>query len=418
MNSAANVADMRISAERLWDSLMQMAKIGATPKGGVKRLTLTDLDRQSRDLFVCWCKDAGLSVGVDGVGSIFARRRARNDGLPPVVAGSHLDTQPSGGRFDGCYGVMAALEVARTLNDRGIQTESPFEVAMWTNEEGSRFLPVMGASGAFAGVHALDEVLGARDLDGVAFGDALRAIGYAGAMPVGGRPLAAYFEAHIEQGPILENTGNTVGVVTGALGQRWFEVTVSGMDAHAGPTPMHLRRDALLGASYLVQEVNRLGRATEHSRGTVGMIVNRPNSRNVVPGETVFSVDFRDTGVAGLDRMELGLRAAAGRIAAEYRLGIDVRQTIFFPPCHFDQACVAAVRDSAQRLGYAHMDIVSGAGHDAVHIAGVAPTAMIFVPCEGGISHNEIENAKPEDLAAGCNVLLQAVLAKAGLGAG
>ena len=414
MNAAAKPADLRINAARLWDTLMQMAQIGATPKGGVKRLTLTELDRQSRDLFVQWCKAAGMTVSVDGVGSIFARRAGRNDALPPVVSGSHLDTQPSGGRFDGCYGVMAALEVARTLNDSGLATEHPFEVAMWTNEEGSRFLPVMGASGAFAGVHTAEEILAARDTEGIVFGDALRQIGYAGSMPVGGRPLAAYFEAHIEQGPLLENTGNTVGVVTGALGQRWFEVTVGGMDAHAGPTPMHLRRDALLGASFLIQEVNRLAKATEHSRGTVGMLVNRPNSRNVVPGETVFSVDFRDTGIPGLDRMEQGLRAAAGRVAAEHGLRIDIRQTVFFPPCHFDQSCVGAVRAGAQRLGYRHMDIVSGAGHDAVYIAGVAPTAMIFVPCEGGISHNEIENAKPEDLAAGCNVLLQAVLAQAG----
>jgi len=413
MNTASKPTDIRINAERLWGSLMEMAKIGATPKGGVKRLTLTDLDRQGRDLFVSWCKAAGLTVTVDGVGSIFARRRGRKADAPPVVSGSHLDTQPSGGRFDGCYGVMAALEVARSLNDHGIETDAPFEVAMWTNEEGSRFLPVMGASGAFAGLHTVKEIREARDAEGVSFGEALDAIGYAGAAPVGGRPLAAYFEAHIEQGPLLENTGNTVGVVTGALGQRWFEVTVSGMDAHAGPTPMHLRRDALLGASFLIQEVNRLAKATAQSRGTVGMIVNRPNSRNVVPGETVFSVDFRDTGIAGLDRMEQGLRAAAARIAQEQGLAIDIRQTVFFPPCHFDPACVAAVRAGAAGLGYRHMDIVSGAGHDAVYIAGVAPTAMIFVPCEGGISHNEIENATPEDLAAGCNVLLQAVLARA-----
>jgi len=406
--------EIRINPERLWGSLMDMAKIGATPKGGVKRLTLTDLDRQGRDRFVGWCKEAGLAVSVDGVGNIFARRAGRNNALPPVVSGSHLDTQPSGGRFDGCFGVMAALEVARTLNDRGIETETPFEVAMWTNEEGTRFLPVMGGSGAFAGVHTVEEILAARDLDGVSFGDALRKIGYAGATPVGGRRLGAYFEAHIEQGPLLENTRNTIGVVTGALGQRWFEVTVRGMDAHAGPTPMHLRRDALYGASFLIQEVNRLARVTEHSRGTVGMILNRPNSRNVVPGETVFSIDFRDTEVAGLDRMEQGIRAAVQRISAEQGLEIDIRQTIFFPPCHFDASCVAAVRAGAERLGYRHMDIVSGAGHDAVHIAGVASTAMIFVPCEGGISHNEIENAKPEDLAAGCNVLLQAVLEQAG----
>jgi N-carbamoyl-L-amino-acid hydrolase len=414
MNAAFKPADVQINAERLWGSLMEMAKIGATPKGGVKRLTLTALDRQGRDLFVSWCQAAGLSVSVDGVGNLFARRAGRNNALPPVVSGSHLDTQPSGGRFDGCYGVMAALEVARSLNDRGLQTEAPYEIAVWTNEEGSRFLPVMGGSGAFAGVHTVDELLGARDLDGVSFGDALRAIDYAGTTPVGGRKLGAYFEAHIEQGPILENTGNVIGVVTGALGQRWFEVTVRGVDSHAGPTPMRLRRDALLGTSFLIQEVNRLGKADEHSRGTVGMILNRPNSRNVVPGETVFSVDFRDIGVSGLDRMEQGLRAAADRIAQEQGLAIDVRQTIYFAPCDFDQSCVAAVRAGVERLGYSRMDIVSGAGHDAVHIAGVAPTAMIFVPCEGGISHNEIENAKPEDLAAGCNVLLQAVLAKAG----
>ena len=406
-------AEMRINAGRLWDTLMQMAKIGATPKGGVKRLTLTDLDRQARDQFVSWCKAAGLAVSVDGVGNIFARRAGRDNALPPVVSGSHLDTQPSGGRFDGCYGVMAALEVARTLNERGIEIGAPFEVAMWTNEEGSRYLPVMGASGAFAGVHTVEEVLSARDLDGVSFGDALRAIGYAGTAPVGGRTLGAYFEAHIEQGPLLENSGNTIGVVTGALGQRWFEATVHGMDAHAGPTPMHLRRDALYGASFLIQEVNRLARATEHSRGTVGMIVNRPNSRNVVPGETVFSIDFRDPEIVGLDRMEEGMRAAARTIAAEHGVEIEIRQTIFFPPCHFDAKCVAAVRAGADRLGIRNMDIVSGAGHDAVYIARVAPAAMIFVPCEGGISHNEIENAKPEDLAAGCDVLLQAVLAQA-----
>ncbi len=406
--------EFRIDGERLWGSLMEMARIGATPKGGVKRLTLTELDRQGRDLFVSWCKQAGLSVSVDSVGNIFARRAGRNNALPPVVSGSHLDTQPSGGRFDGCFGVMAALEVARTLNDHGVNTEAPYEIAMWTNEEGSRFLPVMGGSGAFAGGFTVEQLRAERDPDGVSFGEALDAIGYAGAAPVGGRKLGAYFEAHIEQGPILENTGNTIGVVTGALGQRWFEVTVTGMDSHAGPTPMHLRRDALLGASHLIQAVNRLAKVTEHSRGTVGMIVNSPNSRNVVPGETVFSVDFRDTEVSGLDRMEQGLRAAAAKVALEHGLIIGIRQTVFFPTCHFDAACVAAVRDGAARLGLSHMDIVSGAGHDAVNVAGVAPTAMIFVPCEGGVSHNEIENAKPEDLAAGCNVLLQAVLARAG----
>jgi N-carbamoyl-L-amino-acid hydrolase len=413
--SDARVAEVRIDGERLWQSLMDLARIGATPLGGVRRIALTDLDRQGRDRVVAWFRDAGMDVRVDPIGNIFGRRRGRNPKLPPVVAGSHIDTQPSGGKFDGNYGVLAGLEVVRTLNDRGVETEAPIEVAIWTNEEGTRFTPVMMGSGVFAGVHRLDAVLARTDLAGLAVGDELRRIGYAGDAPTG-TPIGAYFEAHIEQGPILEDTANTIGVVTGALGQRWYDVTVTGMNAHAGPTPMRLRKDALLGAARLIDEVNRIALDfAPHGRGTVGFIQASPNSRNVVPGEVKCSVDFRHAADGGLLGMDLELRAAAGRIGREANVAVAVEEAVYFPPCHFDAACVGAVRAAAARLGCSHMDIVSGAGHDAVYVARVAPTAMIFVPCKDGISHNEIEDAKPDDLAAGCNVLAQAMLARAGV---
>jgi len=413
--SDARVADVRIDGGRLWQSLMDLARIGATPLGGVRRIALTDLDRQGRDRVVAWFREAGLEVRVDPIGNIFGRRRGRNPKLPPVVAGSHIDTQPSGGKFDGNYGVLAGLEVVRTLNDHGVETEAPIEVAVWTNEEGTRFTPVMMGSGVFAGVHRLDAVLARTDLAGLAVGDELRRIGYAGDAPTG-TPIGAYFEAHIEQGPILEDTANTIGVVTGALGQRWYDVTVTGMNAHAGPTPMRLRRDALLGAARLIDEVNRIALDfAPHGRGTVGFIQASPNSRNVVPGQVKCSVDFRHAADGGLLGMDGELEAAARRIGRETNVAVAVEEVVYFPPCHFDAACVGAVRAAAARLGCSHVDIVSGAGHDAVYVARVAPTAMIFVPCKDGISHNEIEDAKPEDLAAGCNVLAQAMLDRAGI---
>lgn len=393
---------------------MELAGIGATPKGGVKRLTLTDEDRQARDLFARWGREAGLTVEVDAIGNVFARRAGADAALPPVAMGSHLDSQPSGGKFDGAYGVMAGLEVLRTLNDAGIATRAPLEVVSWTNEEGSRFTPVMMGSGVFAGVFPLEHACAQRDLAGVAVGEALRSIGYAGTA----RPhrLGAYFEAHIEQGPVLENEARTIGVVQGALGQRWYDVTVLGQDAHAGPTPMELRRDALLGASRLALEVNRIARSfPDNARGTVGFMQVKPNSRNVVPGEVRTTVDFRNARVSTLDAMCAELERAARTIEAECRVRIDLRESVYFKPCEFDAALVARVRDAADALGCSHLDIVSGAGHDAVYIARVAPTAMIFVPCEGGISHNEIESATPADLAAGCNVLLHAALRQAGI---
>ncbi|MEX2241759.1 MAG: Zn-dependent hydrolase [Burkholderiales bacterium] len=404
--------NLRINADRLWRSLMELARIGATPKGGVKRLTLTEEDRGARDLFARWAREAGLAVEVDAIGNIFARRAGADPALPPVAMGSHLDSQPSGGKFDGAYGVMAGLEVLRTLNDAGVATRAPLEVVSWTNEEGSRYTPVMMGSGVFANVFTLEHARVQKDIEGIAVGDALQAIGYAGAA----RPhrLGAYFEAHIEQGPVLENERKTIGVVQGALGQRWYDVAVLGQDAHAGPTPMELRRDALIGASRLVLDVNRIARTfPDYARGTVGFVQVKPNSRNVIPGEVRTSVDFRNAKAATLDAMCEELKRAAKQIEAECRVQIELRENVYFKPCEFDAALVASVREAAAALGCSHLDIVSGAGHDAVYIARVAPTAMIFIPCEGGISHNEIESATPADLAAGCNVLLRAALRKA-----
>ncbi len=403
---------LRINGDRLWQSLMELARIGATPKGGVRRLTLTDVDREARDLFARWARDAGLALEVDAVGNMFARRAGNDPAAAPVAMGSHLDSQPSGGKFDGAYGVMAGLEVLRTLNDAGIETRAPLEVVSWTNEEGSRFTPVMMGSGVFAGVFPLAHVLGQKDVDSIAVGEALKAIGYAGSASP--RPLGAYFEAHIEQGPVLEDTKTTIGVVQGALGQRWFDAVITGQDAHAGPTPMNLRKDALIAASRLVLEVNRIALAfPDYARGTVGFMQVKPNSRNVVPGEVRMSVEFRNQKDDTLSEMVAALRGGLKSIEAECRVAIELTEVTYFPPCHFDASMVGSVRDAARALGYSNRDIVSGAGHDAVYVARVAPTAMIFVPCEGGISHNETESATPQDLAAGCNVLLHAVLARA-----
>jgi N-carbamoyl-L-amino-acid hydrolase len=406
--------NLRIDGKRLWSSLMEMAKIGATPKGGVNRLTLTDLDRQSRDLFVRWCKDAGCTVSVDRIGSMFARRSGVDDTLPPVMVGSHLDTQPTGGKFDGALGVMAALEVVRTLNDLDVRTKHPIEVAMWTNEEGSRFAPAMVASGVFAGVFTLEEGLGGKDVDGKVFGEELDRIGYAGPAPVGGRPVHAFFELHIEQGPILEEEGIDIGVVTAANGQKWYEITLTGVESHAGPTPMNRRKDALLGAARIVELVNAIGREHDPAAcATVGMIQAHPNSRNVIPGRVFLTVDFRHPDAEKLGSMDRKLKDGLDRIAANCGLTYEMKMVADFAPQPFDATCVDAVRRAAQRLGLSTRDITSGAGHDAVYMARVCPTAMVFTPCVGGISHNEAEDMKPEWATAGANVLIQAVLEKA-----
>ena len=406
--------DLKINGQRLWDSLMEMAKIGATPKGGVCRLALTDLDKEGRDLFVSWCEDADCSIKIDKMGNIFARRAGKDNNLPPVVMGSHLDTQPTGGKFDGIYGVLAGLEVIRTLNDNNIETLAPIEASVWTNEEGSRFPPAMVASGVFAGVFDLEYGLSRADLDGKTMGEELKRIGYNGSEEMGNRTLKAFFEAHIEQGPILEDEDVTIGVVTDAQGQRWYEVKLTGQEAHAGPTPMARRKDALVGAARIIDEVNKIGLANAPlACSTVGLMQIHPNSRNVIPGEVFFTIDFRHPDDEILSKMDATLRSFVEKTSNELGLELDFTEIWYSPPVPFNKSCVDSVRDAAKNAGYSHRDIVSGAGHDACYISRVAPTGMIFVPCEGGISHNEIENAKPEHLEAGCNVLIQAVLLQA-----
>ncbi|MBJ9755172.1 Zn-dependent hydrolase [Burkholderia cepacia] len=408
------VSAPRVDGDRLWASLERMAQIGATPKGGVCRLALTDLDRESRDLFVQWAQDAGCTVRVDRMGNVFARRPGRNPDAAPVMTGSHADSQPTGGRYDGIYGVLGGLEVVRALNDAGVETERPIDVVIWTNEEGSRFAPAMVSAGVFSGVYTLEYGLSRTDGAGRTIGEELARIGYAGAEPVGGYPVHAAYELHIEQGPILERAGKTIGVVTGGQGQRWYEVTLTGVDAHAGTTPMEVRRDALVGAARMISFIEVLGRRyAPDARATVGMIEARPNSRNTVPGGCFFTVEFRHPDDAVLDELDAALRAELARVADETGLGAQIEQIFTYAPIPFAPRCIDAVRDAARALGLPHMDIVSGAGHDACYVARVAPTGMIFVPCVDGLSHNEAEAITPEWAAAGADVLLRAVLRSA-----
>lgn len=406
-----------IDGERLWQSIMAMAAIGATDRGGVRRLALSDVDREARDLFVRWCERAGLSVEVDGMGNIFARRAGRRD-VPPVMLGSHLDTQPNGGKFDGIYGVMAALEVVRSMNDRGLETEAPVEIVDWTNEEGARFPPVMLGSGTFVGAFDLDYGLARTDGDGRTVGEELRRIGYAGAAAVGGRPVAAFLEAHIEQGPVLERAGLPVGIVTGAQGIAWYDVVVTGAESHAGTTPIEARRDALVAAAGIVRAAREIAveLAAEAARLTVGELRVEPGSRNTVPGRVVLGLDMRAPETPTMERMDTELRRACEREARSVGVEVRIERLSCSPPVAFDADIVGTVRAAAQAAGLAAMAIVSGATHDACHLARVAPAGMVFVPCENGLSHNELENAKPEDLAAGCEVLYRSALALANPG--
>jgi beta-ureidopropionase / N-carbamoyl-L-amino-acid hydrolase len=407
-------SNLAIDGARLWDSLMEMARIGATPKGGCNRQALTDLDRQGRDLFATWCKAAGCSMKVDRIGNMFARREGTDPKLPPVMFGSHLDTQPTGGKFDGVLGVLAALEVVRALNDMDLKTKYPIEIAMWTNEEGSRFAPSMTASGVFAGAFTLDFARAITDFDGKAMGAELDRIGYTGDQPVGGRPVHAFFELHIEQGPILEEDGTDIGIVTAAQGQRWYEIDITGQDSHAGSTPMERRKDALLGAARLVDGVNRIGRMMmPDGRATCGVITVTPASRNVIPGSAFLTAEFRHPDEPSLEIMNRALANLAVDVSRELGLTVDIKQITKFPAQAFDKGCLDAVRNAAKQNGLSYHDIISGAGHDAVYMARVCPTAMIFIPCVGGISHNEAEDCKPEWVTNGANVLLHAVLEKA-----
>jgi N-carbamoyl-L-amino-acid hydrolase len=408
MSVPANIA---VNGERLWAAVMETAQIGATPKGGVRRLTLTDLDKQVRDWFRAACEAAGCTVSIDDMGNMFARRPGRDNSLPPIAMGSHLDTQPTGGKFDGIIGVLSGLEVVRTLNDLQIETNAPIEVVNWTNEEGSRFAPAMLCSGVFAGVFSRDYADSRVDREGKTFGEELDRIGYRGTEPAGARKFGAHFEVHIEQGPILEAEGKTIGIVTGVQGMRWFEVTVTGADSHAGSTPMKLRHDAMLAAAKMIQAVSEVAeRFAPSAVGTVGLVECRPNSRNVVPGEVFFTIDLRHPSDNVVAEMEHLTRQRIAEIVADGAVSVKVERVWDSPAVHFNEDCIGAVARAAEALGYPARKIVSGPGHDSAYIARVAPTSMIFVPCEGGLSHNELEKTEPEQVTAGANVLLRAVL--------
>ena len=402
--------NLRIDGERLWGELMETAAIGATPKGGICRLTLTDLDRAVRDWFKARAQALGCTVTVDTMGAMFARRPGRAN-VPPIAMGSHLDTQPTGGKFDGVLGVLSALEALRTLVEAGYETFAPIEVVNWTNEEGARFAPAMVSSGVFAGAFDPEWASSRRDQSGTTFGEALAAIGYRGPQRCGEHPLSAFFELHIEQGPILEAERKSIGIVTGIQGIRWFEATVRGQDAHTGATPMTLRKNALLGAARLVGQVDAIAcRHAPLAVGTVGLLQVKPNSPNVVPGEVFFTVDLRHPEAPVLDVLEQEWTAAAYKVTEELGLEVEIKKILDQPPVRFDAECIACVRDAAAAAGLPAREIVSGAGHDAGYVSRVAPSAMIFVPCRGGISHNESEYASPEHCGAGAQVLLQAVL--------
>ena len=408
------LTNQRIDGRRLWDSLMDMATIGATPKGGVRRLALGPVDKQGRDHFRALCEAQGLTIRIDGMGNMFARRPGRDPARLPVLFGSHLDSQPSGGKFDGALGVMAGLEVMRSLNDLDITTEAPVELVNWTDEEGSRFGHSLMGSGVWAGIYDQAACEALTDFDGHTVGASLDAIGYRGPEPARPFPADAYFELHIEQGPILEHEGKQLGVVTGAQAQVWYDAVAIGQDSHAGTTPPSTRRDALLCAARIIDLVDRMMRARgEDGRGTVGRLVVLPNSSNVIPGEVRFSVEFRHPTEAEIDRIAAQFPREAGFIARD--CGTELRLTELFriPAQPFDPACVDLVRQSAARLGYSTREIVSGAAHDAVYVARHIPTAMIFTPCKDGLSHNEAESIEPDQAEAGTQVLFEAVLARA-----
>ncbi|PJF11105.1 Zn-dependent hydrolase [Pseudorhodobacter sp. MZDSW-24AT] len=403
--------NLRINSERLWDSLDQMAQIGPGVAGGCNRQTLTDADNEGRHLFADWCEAAGLTMGVDQMGNMFATRAGSDPEALPVYMGSHLDTQPTGGRYDGVLGVLGALEVVRTLNDLGVTTRRPIVVTNWTNEEGARFAPAMLASGVFAGIHSQDYAYDRRDPEGKRFGDELARIGWVGDEAVGARKMHAMLELHIEQGPILEAEGKQIGVVTHGQGLWWLEITLTGKDAHTGSTPMAMRVNAGLGMARITERVHQIAMSHQpNAVGAVGQVFVHPNSRNVIPGKVVFTVDIRSPEQGKLDAMKAEVMRAAHAVAAELGLGCGIEEVGHFDPVTFDAGLVATVRGAAERLGYAHMDIVSGAGHDACWINRVAPTVMVMCPCVGGLSHNEAEEISPAWAAAGTDVLLHACL--------
>ncbi|WP_299904220.1 Zn-dependent hydrolase [uncultured Paracoccus sp.] len=415
-SETAPAANMKVDPDRLWDSLMEMAKIGPGIAGGNNRQTLTDADGEGRRLFQRWCENAGMTMGVDRMGNMFMRHEGADPALDPVYIGSHLDTQPTGGKYDGVLGVLAGFEVIRSIRDLGLTTRRPIVVVNWTNEEGTRFAPAMLASGVYAGVHDEDYANSRQDAEGKRFGDELDRIGWRGTEDVGGRPMHAMFEYHIEQGPILEAEEKQIGVVTHGQGLWWLQVTLTGKDAHTGSTPMNMRVNAGLGMARIIEAVHRI--AMDHQPNAVGAVGQAnvyPNSRNVIPGKAVFTIDFRSPDLEKLTAMRARLEAEAPQIAADLGLGIEIEPVGHFDPVTFDPDLVKVVRGAAEHLGYSHMNIVSGAGHDACWINRVAPTVMIMCPCVDGLSHNEAEEISPEWAAAGADVLLHSVLEVAGV---
>src|ERR1700733_8040487 len=409
-------SNLQIDSARLWGTIHETAKFGATPKGGVRRLTLGPEDKQVRDWFRKACEAAGLDLHVDTLGSMFGVRRGRDNSKPPVGLGSHLDTQPTGGKFDGVLGTLAALEVVRTLNDAGIETEVPLCICNWTNEEGSRFAPATMASAAYAGEYSTDNILARKDATGVTVGEALDEIGYRGSEAVGSRKFGAFVELHIEQGPLLEAESKTIGVVDRGQGIIWYDGKITGFESHAGTTPMPLRRDALAALSEIVLAVERIANAHgPNAVGTMGEAVIAAPSRNVIPGEIAFTTDIRSPDSATLDAIDSDLRAAMAEITTRRRVEIAFEAIWRKPPTIFNPKLVDAVENSARMLGYTHRRITSGAGHDACNLANVVPAAMVFVPCKDGVSHNELEDATQADCTAGANVLMHTVLALAGV---
>lgn len=387
---------------------MEMGDIGGTEKGGCNRLAGTDLDKQARDLFVSWCKACGCSVEVDKIGNIFARRAGTNNDLPAVGTGSHLDTQPTGGKFDGVFGVLSGVEVLRTLHENNIETPTAMEFSVWTNEEGSRFQPAMQGSGTYVGRFDLETELNKTDVNGIRLGDELERIGYLGEMELGSRHMGAFFEAHIEQGPILEDEEKAIGIVRLGQGIRWYNIEVVGRPSHSGTTPMHLRKDAMLAAAAIVTEMNAIALRHENGLGTVGFMQVWPNSRNTIPGNVTFSADLRNPKPDVLLTMHEELLAFCKEIALDHGVEVNVDPFWYFAPVEFNAS--DDVKAAAEKLGYSHMDIYAGAGHDACYMADLVPTGMIFTPCLNGISHNEAEYSSPEECAAGANVLLHAML--------
>ena len=400
-----------INNERLWQKLQQMGRIGGTVNGGCNRQALTDTDKQGRDLFIQWCEKAGCTVTVDRMGNIFARREGTDNTLPPVITGSHLDTQPTGGKYDGVYGVLAGVEILETLQENNIKTDHPIEVVVWTNEEGARFSPAMIGSGVWAGV--FDEEYGhsRQDKSGATIGEELKKIGYLGDIPANPKDIKAAFELHIEQGPILENEGLQIGIVSGVQGMRWYDLTIDGQPCHAGPTPMNLRKDPMQALASILQKLYALaGDNGPWARATFGDISAEPGARNTVPERITLAVDLRHPDQDVLELMDKEFRKIVDDECKKIGVSAAIRDEWDSPAISFDQTCINAVTNAVNNLGFSNMELFSGAGHDSVYVSRVAPTSMIFIPCENGISHNEAENISSEDAAAGCNVLLQAMM--------